>query len=50
MKSILLIGLGRFGRHFFRWKTNGLKKELAFRWRWRRSDMLEMKGFLCISG
>ena len=45
-----IVWMNRSARHFFHWKINGLKKELDFRWRWRRSDMLEMKGFLCISG
>lgn len=50
MKKSNIVWMNKSVRHFLHWKTNGLKKELAFRWRWRRSDMLEMKGFLCISG
>lgn len=50
MKKPNIVWMNKSVRHFFHWKINGLKKELDFRWRWRRSDMLEMKGFLCISG
>ena len=45
MKKPNIVWMNKSVRHFFHWKTNGLKKELDFRWRWRRSDMLEMKGF-----